>query len=153
MLIEATASDFAALIAGRGPRNLRLIDDIAPPEVLTMLGELADAIRMEFAPSAWLIVEDGAVAGLCSLTRTLQAGIIEIGYGVAPALWGRGVASRAVADLLTWAKTDGRVTAVAAETAVGNVASQKVLLANGFAHTGERTDPEDGPVITWRRDI
>lgn len=63
MLIEATASDFAELLAGRGPRTLRLIEDIAPPEVLAMLSELAARVGLQFTPSAWLIVEDGAIAG------------------------------------------------------------------------------------------
>lgn len=79
-----------------------------------------------------------------------QDGTIHIGYGVAPTRQGQGIASRAVADLLAWAKTDPRVTAVTAETAVDNPASQRVLQRNGFLRTGERVDVEDGPVIMWR---
>lgn len=153
MLIEATASDFAALIAGRGPNNLRLVADIAPPDVLPMLGELAASIRPSFAPSAWLIVEDEAIVGLLSLIAPAGGDTIKIGYGVAPASQGRGVATRAVADLLDWAKADPRVAVVTAETAVDNLASQKVLSANGFIRTGGRVDPEDGPVIAWRREV
>ncbi len=150
MLIEAAASDFAALIAGRGPRNLRLVADIAPQDVLVMLADLAASIREGFAPSAWLVVEDDAVAGLLSLVRAPEDDTIAIGYGIAPTSQGRGVATRAVSDLLGWAKGDPRVGAVIAETAVDNLASQKVLSANGFIRTGERIDPEDGPVIVWR---
>jgi len=150
MLIEATASDFAALIAGRGPKNLRLVADIAPPPVLEMLAGLAASIREAFAPAAWLIVEDETIVGLLSLVGPPDHDTIKIGYGVAPTRQGRGVATRAVADLLRWAETGPRVAAVVAETAVENLASQKVLSANGFARTGERVDPEDGPVIIWR---
>lgn len=153
MLIEATASDFAALIAGRGPNNLRLAADIAPPPVLEMLAELAAAIGESFAPAAWLIVEDQTIVGLLSLIRAPEGSDIKIGYGVAPASQRRGVATRAVADLLRWAATDPRVATVVAETAVDNFASQRVLTANGFARTGGRIDPEDGPVISWRREV
>ena len=151
MLIEATASDFAALIEGRRPRNLRLVADIAPPEVLAMLGDLAATIRASFAPAAWLVVEDDTVVGLLSLIRPPDEDAVTIGYGVAPASQGRGIATRAVTDLLAWAKADPRVGTVVAETALDNLASQKVLTANGFVRAGERVDPEDGPVIVWRR--
>jgi len=153
MLIEATASDFAALIEGRGPKNLRLVADIAPPPVLEMLAELAASTREDFAPSAWLVVEDQTIVGLLSLISAPEGADIKIGYGVAPASQGRGVATRAVADVLDWAKADSRVAVVTAETAVENLASQKVLSANGFIRTGGRIDLEDGPVITWRREI
>jgi RimJ/RimL family protein N-acetyltransferase len=153
MLIEATASEFAALIRGHAPRNLRLVADIAPPEVLAMLSDLAASIRAKFAPSAWLIVEGEDIVGLLSLIRAPNSDTITIGYGVAPASRGRGVATRAVTDLLIWAKADPRVGTVEADTAVDNLASQKVLAANDFTRIGERVDPDDGPVITWRRDL
>lgn len=38
---------------------------------------------------------------------------------------------------------------IAAETGVGNIASQHVLERNGFARAGERINAEDGPVICW----
>jgi RimJ/RimL family protein N-acetyltransferase len=77
-------------------------------------------------------------------------GEIEIGYGVAPARQGRGVAQRAIADDLTWARADERVAVVKADTSVYNIASQRVLERNGFARTGTRTDAEDGDMICWQ---
>ncbi|WP_242108273.1 GNAT family N-acetyltransferase [Luteimonas aquatica] len=152
MLIEAKARDFAALLDARAPRqNLRLVPDcaIAPPDVLRMLGDLAADIRRHFAPSAWMIVENGEVVGLCSVIRPPLAGELHIGYGIAPRRQGAGVATRAVASLADWARGDPRVARITAETSVGNIGSQQVLARNGFRRTGERMDAEDGPLFCW----
>jgi RimJ/RimL family protein N-acetyltransferase len=154
MIVEATASDFASLLRDEAPRNFRLDPDsaIAPPEVLRMLEKLASRIRPDFAPSAWMMVEDGVVVGLCSVTRIPAVGEIHIGYGVAPSRQGRGVAQRAIRDILAWAKLDPRVLVVSAETNVDNKPSQAVLRHNGFIEVGQRFDPEDGQLICWRVD-
>ena len=152
MIIEATQSDFDALLHGLAPRNLRLVKDslIAPPGVLEMLSELAGAIRPHFSPAAWLVVEEDEVVGLCSIARMPERGDIHIGYGVAPTRQGRGAATGAIAALLDWGRRDPRVVALSAETGVGNLASQRVLERNGFVRMTERVDEEDGPVICWR---
>jgi RimJ/RimL family protein N-acetyltransferase len=152
MIIEATANDFDALLKGAAPRNLRLVPDsaIAPSEVLHMLADLAGAIRTGFTPAAWLVVEDGEIVGLCSVARPPADGEVHIGYGLAPGRQGRGAATRAIADLLSWAGADPRVTLVSAETGVDNIASQRVLERNGFVRVGERVDDEDGPLICWQ---
>lgn len=156
MLVEAKPQDFAALLRDAAPAPYHLPDSpLAPPEVLAMLSRLADQIRMIFSPSAWMIVEDGEIVGLISPTQPLDAAdrSLRIGYGVAPTRWGRGVASRAVADLADWARADARVMALTAETSVDNPASQTVLSRNGFQIVGEREDSEDGPLILWRLDL
>ena len=151
MLVAATSADIAAL-ADR-TAALPVAPDLAAPAVLAMLAELAATIAPTFAPAAWLVVEAGIIVGLVSLVAVPADGAIAIGYGVAPACRGAGVARRAVADLLGAAAADPRVTAVTAETATDNRSSQRVLEANGFRRTGARIDPEDGPVIGWRRDL
>lgn len=155
MLIEANEDDFAALMAGKAPQNLRLAADVelAPPPVLDMLAGLAQTIRGQFAPSAWMIVSDGEIVGLISITRLPKNGEIHIGYGIAPTRQSQGHATSAVAALLAWAAMDERVTSVSAETGLDNIASQRVLERNGFARIGERHDPEDGPLICWRADL
>lgn len=156
MLIEANTQDFAALLRGEAPAPYHLCDSpLAPPEVLAMLAQLADGIRLTFSPAAWMIVEDGEIVGLISPTQPLDAAdrSLRIGYGVAPTRQGRGVATRAVADLAAWAGEDDRVLALTAETSVDNPASQTVLARNGFQAVGEREDSEDGPLILWRLDL
>jgi RimJ/RimL family protein N-acetyltransferase len=151
MIIETSRDDFAALLLGRAPGALRLADTpVASHEVLQMLSGLAEQIGEAFSPAAWLLVEDDEIVGLCSVVRPPQGGVVEIGYGVAPSRRGRGVASRAVCDLVAWARTRADVLALTAETSTANPASQKALAAAGFVAVGERIDEEDGPLICWR---
>ncbi|MBY5334073.1 GNAT family N-acetyltransferase [Rhizobium leguminosarum] len=151
MIIELISSDFDALLKGIAPRHVHLVQDsaIAPPEVLAMLNRLATDVGANFSPSAWMIVEDDEIVGLCSVIKVPQDGKIHIGYGVAPSRQGRGCTTRAIGQLLVWARNDPRVSLVSAETGVENIASQRVLERNGFIRIGERIDAEDGPLICW----
>ena len=126
---------------------------IAPPAVLTMLADLDGHNEPVFAPAAWLVTEDGMPVGLFSITRAPEQGVLDIGYGIAPAHQGRGLAGRALAELVDWARHDARVRCLSAETAVGNVASQAVLRRNGFTVVGQRSDAEDGALLCWRRHV
>ncbi|KQY93952.1 acetyltransferase [Caulobacter sp. Root1455] len=155
MLIEATDAHFAALIAGQSPEGLTVAEGgIETPEVLAMLRGLSAEVGESFEPNAWLIVEGGEVVGLTSLVRTPYVGdTVMIGYGVAASRRRRGIATRAVAEVLAWARADFRVSTVTAETAVDNAASQRVLEANGFERAGERTDEEDGALFCWRAGV
>jgi RimJ/RimL family protein N-acetyltransferase len=152
MIIEMTAEDFALLMAGEAPANLRLDPDVevAPPVVLEMLAGLASTIAERFEPSAWMLTDGDEIVGLMSVTRLPAKGEIHIGYGVAPQRQGRGLATRAVAGLVAWARADARVGWVSADTGVDNIGSQRVLEHNGFAKVGGRVDAEDGPLICWR---
>lgn len=151
MLIETTDAHFAALIVGENPEGLRVAEGgVEAPEVLAMLRGLSAEVGETFQPNAWMIVEDGEVVGLCSLVRTPYAGdSVMIGYGVAASRRQRGIARRAVADLLAWARGDYRVSTVTAETSIHNGPSQRVLEANGFERSGEREDEDDGPLFCW----
>lgn len=152
MLIEAEDEDFVALIAGVAPRGLMLaaggIEDAA---TLAMLRGLADSLRGGFRPAAWLIVEEATVVGLCSpIAAPGPDASLDIGYGVAASWRRRGVAQRAVADAIAWARGDPRIVAVTAQTATGNTASQNVLIVNGFTRSGLAHDDEHGALICWR---
>ncbi|EJL33931.1 acetyltransferase, ribosomal protein N-acetylase [Caulobacter sp. AP07] len=155
MLIETTDAHFAALIAGGAPEGLTVAEGgVETPEMLEMLRDLSATVGEEFAPNAWMIVEDGEVVGLCSLVRIPYVGdTVMIGYGVAESRRRRGIARRAVADLLDWARADYRVSVVTAETSIHNAPSQRVLEANGFTRSGERTDEEDGELFCWRVEV
>jgi RimJ/RimL family protein N-acetyltransferase len=154
MIVETTGEDYASLLLGRAPRNFTLSDTpIAPPEVLHMLADVAACVRATFSPASWLIVEQGEVVGLCSVTRPPQGGVIDIGYGIAPSRQRRGFASGAIRDVVDWARGHDDVVAVTAETFVTNIASQIVLRRAGFRKIGERIDDEDGPLICWRCEI
>jgi RimJ/RimL family protein N-acetyltransferase len=154
MLLEASEDDFADLITGNVPRSLAIPDsEIAPVPVLVMLSELAQLVRGTFTPAAWMIVEQGEVVGLCSITKPVEQGRIDIGYGIAPTRQGRGIATKAIAAVIEWAQNDDRVQIVMAETAINNLASQRVLAHNGFIRIGERYDEEDGDLYCWQIDF
>lgn len=152
MLVEAMDDDFAALLAGHARAPLRLVDgNVATAAELSMLRDLARSVAPVFRPAAWMFVEDDEVVGLCSVLRVGDAGhSIDIGYGVAALAQGRGVGGRAIAEVVRWALGDKRVDAVTADTAVANIASQRMLERAGFARVGERVDDEDGSLICWR---
>ena len=118
-----------------------------------MLAQIAVKVGRVIQPSAWLIVEDGEVIGLCSIMRLSPAGEAEIGYGIAPSRQGRGAARGAVAAVIAWARADPRIKRVTADTSVDNGPSQRVLQGNGFSRVGERHDEEDGPLFCWALDV
>lgn len=151
-LIEARGEHFAALIAGTVPPGAAAVapSELAPQPVLEMLADLSARIAVVHAPNAWMILDQGCVAGLLSFVREPVGRAVTIGYGVAESHRGRGLASGAVRELLALLRQDDRIDAVLAETSTGNPASQHVLRVNGFAEAGRRTDPEDGDLICWR---
>ena len=152
MLMSVIDADFADLLEGVAPRERRLPDSpVASPEILAMLRDLTAVIGSVLQPAAWLIIEDCEVVGLLSVTRPPHAGELHFGYGIAPTREGRGIATRAVADFVSWARKDPRVGRLIADTAVDNVGSQRVLERNGFRRVGEREDPEDGRLLCWER--
>jgi len=82
----------------------------------------------------------GAVVGGIGFSGPPDEGEVEVGYGIVPSRRGRGYATEAVQSMVSMAWADPAVTAVAASTDVGNVASQRVLEKAGFrrvAATGE----------------
>lgn len=154
-LVEAGVEQFAALIAGQVPSGATSLapSELAPVPVLEMLAALSARIGTGHVPNAWMVVENGCVAGLLTLVTEPVERAVTIGYGVAESHRGRGLASGAVRELLTLLRGDDRVDAVLAETSTENPASQHVLRVNGFAQTGLRTDPEDGDLICWRASL
>jgi [ribosomal protein S5]-alanine N-acetyltransferase len=92
-----------------------------------------------------LISEDGTVLGLFNL-RDLEDGTAVLGYRVARAVAGRGVATAAVQELCEVAAQRFGLHTLRAATNLDNVASQKVLTKAGFAPDG----PADPGVIGGR---
>ncbi len=150
MLLEARDGDFDSVVSGADMHGFTVAPGgIAPDDLLNMLRQLARDVGTQFTPSAWWIIDDGEVVGLCSLKQPPDdAGYVEIGFGIAPSRQGRGAARRAVAQLRSWA--DAASVHLTAETHVDNVRSQRVLEANGFVRVGHREDEDDGRMICWR---
>ncbi|MEJ2869447.1 GNAT family N-acetyltransferase [Actinomycetospora sp. OC33-EN08] len=86
-----------------------------------------------------LIVCDGEVVGMGGFTAPPQDGEVEVGYHVAPARRGCGIATAAVAGWVARARSAGLVR-VLARTAPGPNASTTVLSRCGFVRDPARED-------------
>jgi [ribosomal protein S5]-alanine N-acetyltransferase len=77
-------------------------------------------------------------------------GVVEIGYAIAPAFRGRGLATDAVRQMIQRAFADATVCAVDAHTLGCDNPSTRVLQRAGFRKIAEWDDPADGPIWHWR---
>ena len=86
----------------------------------------------------FVIVDDGAIGGFIQLMGVAPAPMASamIGYWVDERRAGRGLASRAVAEIVEHAFGELGLHRVEAGTAVENVASQRVLERNRFTNVG-----------------
>jgi len=122
--------------------------------VIEWLQRLAARLRASNRVGVWMIVIDNEVVGLCGPKQAPDSdGTVEIGFGVASSRRGRGYATRAVAELINIASRDILLHRLRADTATANIASQRVLERNAFVRTGTRSDPEDGELIVWHREL
>jgi [ribosomal protein S5]-alanine N-acetyltransferase len=98
-------------------------------------------------PSARVLVGFGGFKGAPS-----PDSVVELGYAIAPAFRGKGLATAAVAQMVQRAFDDPLVRAVDAHT-LGEVnASTRVLEKSLFRKVAEVVDPNDGPLWQWRRE-
>ncbi len=121
---------------------------LEPPEVLDMLTGWAERLHSAQGWGTWVAVSGAEVVGSLAVKSPAVAGVVEIGYGTAPARRGRGHAAAAVLALLPVLRAYG-VTQVTAETAIDNPASGRVMQKAGFAVVGHRHDDEDGDLMMW----
>jgi RimJ/RimL family protein N-acetyltransferase len=149
VLIEATDAHFAWMLGeAPAPDGLRLPPGgVGEPWVLRWSRRKLARFGQ---PGNWLIVADGEVVGMCGHKTAPDAkGAVEIGYGVAAERRRLGHATRAVALAVESARNDIRVRRLVAETAVGNLPSQRALETNGFVRIGTGYDDDEGETIVW----
>jgi RimJ/RimL family protein N-acetyltransferase len=152
-LLPATDAHFAWMLGEAAPPgDLRLPQGhVDEPWVLKWLRRTLPKLG---GYGSWLMDADSEVVGMCSYKAPPNAaGTVEIGYGVAPERRRLGYATRAVALLIEAARLDPRVSVIVAETALANLASQKVLTVNGFADVGRSVDDDEGEMIVWRLEL
>jgi predicted acetyltransferase len=131
-LMEATREQLAA-IESDPAAFVASLDD---PEARGAPIAMPDGTRKERLPSIRRWVWDGELAGSIGLrwrngTSALPPHVLgHIGYAIVPWKEGRGYATRALALMLPEARARG-LDHVEITTKPGNVASQKVVLANG----------------------
>lgn len=73
-----------------------------------------------------------------------EAGMVEVGYAVDPALRRRGYARAALEHLLTRAAREPGVRTVRASIRPDNLPSRNLVLGHGFVEVGRQWDEEDG---------
>ena len=78
-------------------------------------------------------------------------GVVEIGYGIAPAYRGQGLTTEAASALADHAFSRPGVTGVRAHTHPETNASTRILAKCGFTHIGEFDDPEEGKLWRWHK--
>ena len=101
--------------------------------------------RSELGCEWKILLRDGTlVGGACFKGLPDERGSVEIGYGTFEAYQCRGYMTEAVGALCDWALSQPDVHQVEAQIEEGNIASEKVLLKNGFIRNG---DGEEGPLF------
>ena len=155
VLFEADDQHFTWMLGGPAQTaGLHLAPGEADKRVIEWLQRLAARFRASNRVGVWRIVIDNEVVGSCCYKQAPDSdGTVEIGYGVKSSRRGRGYATRAIAELINIASRDILVHRLMADTAVANIASQRVLERNAFVRTGTRSDPEDGELIVWHREL
>jgi [ribosomal protein S5]-alanine N-acetyltransferase len=156
LLEQRLAKDFSLLeMAGVG--SVQLSEEFAA-DILYLLPswatQLRNLSREPVVPGGVLLLKANLlVVGTIGFKNApSEQKTVEIGYGINASHWRQGLASEAVGTLVQWALSTGYAARVTAQTAVGNIASRRVLEKNGFNKTGETAfDPEDGELIWWAR--
>jgi RimJ/RimL family protein N-acetyltransferase len=92
--------------------------------------------------------DDGALVGFGGWKGAPAGGQAELGYAVAPARQGRGIATAVVRELVRRAGEAGVQVAVAHTLAEENP-STAVLAKCGFRRTETIVDPDEGEVWRW----
>jgi ribosomal-protein-alanine N-acetyltransferase len=119
------------------------------PEVVPFLVRMAHST----APPEWgphlVFDEDGTLVGNAGWKGEPVDGVAELGYSVAPARQGRGIATAVVSELLARARAAGLKEAIA-HTLPLQSPSTSVLARCGFTKADDAIDPDEGPVWRWK---
>jgi ribosomal-protein-alanine N-acetyltransferase len=95
---------------------------------------------------------DGALVGFGGWKGPPRDGEAELGYAIAPARQGRGLATAVVGVLVERARAAG-VAVVTAHTLGTPNASTAVLVKAGFRRGADATDPEVGTIWRWELEL
>jgi [ribosomal protein S5]-alanine N-acetyltransferase len=156
-LVDATPALFDAALTGRAALVHALGAEVAEgwegfPEALPMLS----ALCAEDPSSGWgsvffVLTEPRTLVGLGGYKGPPSEGVVEIGYSIAPAFQGVGLATEAARALVVRAFEEPEVRAVEAHTLAHNNASGRVLSKCGFTRVGEAHDVQLGAIWHWLR--
>ncbi len=83
----------------------------------------------------WILIEKyqkAIIGGICFHGEPNSTGEAEIGYGTDPEYQSKGYMTETISGIIDWAKENGRIETLIAETALTNISSIRVLEKNYF---------------------
>lgn len=131
--------------------GLHVTEDILPGIILTLATralERGQSPRWR-EPYLFLTGDPAVAVGSAAFKGEPVNGRIEIGYGVAAGYAGQGFATAGVRQVVEQALAQPEVAEVYAQTAVGNLASRRVIQKAGFRPIGQHKCEHDGLMDQW----
>ncbi len=125
------------------------------PEALIWMRDYAREHPVDMSWWNYLIIHrhDVRLIGTCGYKgEPGPDGTVEIGYEIAAAYQGRGLATESAQKLTEYALSFEAVRAITAHTLAEENASCGILRKLGFQFIGEHIDIEDGKIWEWRRE-
>ncbi len=121
-----------------------------PGDAMVLYPRFQELAGAGAVPGSYIVVdlETDEVVGQLGTMGPPSGEEVEIGYGINASACGRGIATRAVRDLLGILDARPDVGRLMARTSVANPASARVLEKNGFLATGREDSPE-GELLVW----
>ncbi|WP_341360601.1 GNAT family N-acetyltransferase [Georgenia sp. M64] len=147
------------LAAARAESGLPLTGFFLTPRAVSLWRLRLGQIREDPEAARWVaraavLSPSGEVVGHAGFHGPPDpAGMVEIGYSIAPAYRRRGHARAAVRALLALAVADPRVRTVRASISPDNAASLATVAPLGFVRVGEQWDEDDGLELVLERPV
>lgn len=144
--VEMLRLEDSSPLALAAPLNAAIPAEWPPEEVRGVLGFFADQMDAGVTGDGWGIYYWVTLGGADAprtlvgsggfMSKPVEGGAVEIGYGTLTEFQGRGYATEAVSALTQWALAQPGVSQVIAEALPENPASVRVLEKSGFHDIG-----------------
>ncbi|MDP1736664.1 MAG: GNAT family N-acetyltransferase [Caulobacter sp.] len=160
-LEPARYTDLLAVAAGERVLGQALGVSVEPdwagPDAMDAIGRSRDMLADDPDLAQWwmhfIIHEaDARLIGLGGFKGQPAGGQVEIGYEIAPAYRGQGLATEAARGMVDHALAHPQVDHVLAHTLPADSASTSILKRLGLRFIEAVDDPDDGPIWRWRLD-
>lgn len=124
---------------------------LPPPQVARRIVAALDNGTLPQWCVSCLVIEKEArrVVACCNFKGSPKDGSVEIGYGVSPSHWGKGVGTAAALFLVGLAKKSSLVRVVVANISPDNYASQRIASKLGFVNSGKVIDSGGEKLVEW----
>ena len=139
---------------GQSPRMDGLTVEVGalPPQPVAqrIVAALDNGTLPEWCVSYMVIEkETRRVVACCNFKGNPTNRSVEIGYGVSPLHWGRGVGTAAAMYLVDVARKSALVDVVVANISPDNHASQRVASKSGFVNAGRVIESGGEQLVEW----